>query len=185
MFMNLWFGAFLFSGLLIAEHDVIWPFRLFCYILPLKWGLRAMIFIEYNDVTFDGATTAPCPANYSTDPVQKPECTYHSKLGRAAGFTCPDITAQQGCFGYTGPQVLESIGQNFDVVTSENTLQQDFLILAAIGIICKISYMTLLMLRLRKSSAVSNPTNCAKSTSAVTEATDLEAKPVTIQSTDV
>ena len=42
MFMNLVWGFF-FSGLLIAGHDVIWPFRLFCYILPLKWGLRAMI----------------------------------------------------------------------------------------------------------------------------------------------
>jgi len=36
-YMSLWFSAFLFSGLFVRIPDVIWPFRLFCYILPLGY----------------------------------------------------------------------------------------------------------------------------------------------------
>ena len=64
--------------------------------------------------------------------------------------------------------MLESIGQNFDVVTSAY-LQQDFLI-CAIGIVCKISYMTLLMLRLRENLRRSKPANNSKSWSVAGDA---------------
>jgi len=32
-----WFFAFLFSGSFLNPDFVIWPFRVFCYVLPLRW----------------------------------------------------------------------------------------------------------------------------------------------------
>eukprot|EP00937_MAST-01D_sp_MAST-1D-sp2_P001512 g1512.t1 len=159
MFMNNWFSSFLFAGVMIAEADVVWPFRLFCYILPLKWGLQGMMYIEFTDSTWSGATTAGCPANYSSTPALKPECTYHSALGNTAGFTCGPGVPQQNCFGYTGAQVLESIGKNFQVVEAKNNLAMDFGIVAAIGIFFKVQYMVVLMLKVRQSSRVHAPGN--------------------------
>ena len=40
-YINLWFSAFLFCGMFVAIDDVIWPLRVFCYVLPLGWGLQA------------------------------------------------------------------------------------------------------------------------------------------------
>lgn len=37
LFMNFWFAAFLFSGILLREDSVVWPFRIFTSILPFKW----------------------------------------------------------------------------------------------------------------------------------------------------
>lgn len=54
-FMNLWFAAFLFSGVMVAEKDVIWPFRVFTFIMPFKWGLRTMAYLDINSVTYVAA----------------------------------------------------------------------------------------------------------------------------------
>ena len=73
-------------------------------------------------------------------------------------------------------------------------MQEDFLILAGIGIVCKISYFALVMMRLRKASAVSKPklTGGSKNLVAVAaQATDLEANPEAVspvakaQTTDI
>ena len=46
-FVNVWFASFLFSGIMVPEDDVIWPFRIFCSILPLKWSLQVGISCCY------------------------------------------------------------------------------------------------------------------------------------------
>jgi len=41
-FLQVWFTSFLFAGVVIPESMVIWPFRIFCYIMPLKWGISSI-----------------------------------------------------------------------------------------------------------------------------------------------
>ena len=52
-FMGIWFSAFLFGGFLIPDEDVVWPFRAFTYILPLKYTIRALVYNEFIDSTYD------------------------------------------------------------------------------------------------------------------------------------
>ena len=40
-YLNLWFCSFLFCGMFVDPDDVIWPLRLFCYFLPLRWALQS------------------------------------------------------------------------------------------------------------------------------------------------
>jgi hypothetical protein len=60
-FMQTWFASFLFMGVMVAEEDVIWPFRILCSIMPLKWGFRLLLWSEISDAEFDG-TVRPPPA---------------------------------------------------------------------------------------------------------------------------
>ena len=55
-YLNLWFAAFLFCGMFVDPDDVVWPLRIFCYFLPLRWALQSYIFSifhgqpDYDDV---------------------------------------------------------------------------------------------------------------------------------------
>jgi hypothetical protein len=44
-FMNFWFAGFLFGGFLIGEDSLIWPFRLFFYIMPFGPYLRSTMYL--------------------------------------------------------------------------------------------------------------------------------------------
>ena len=158
MFMNNWFSAFLFAGIMIKGEDVIWPFRLLCYILPLRWGVQGMLYIEYKGATFEGADTAVCPAALAANPP--PGCTYHPGLMPADGFKCPGST-QAGCYGYTGAQVLESIHNRYEIATSEDIVVRNFGYLLAIALVFKLQYFGMLMMRMKKCSQIM-PTKGAK-----------------------
>jgi len=47
-FINFWFTAFLFAGFFVREADVIWPFKAFVYILPLRWSIAAIVRSEFE-----------------------------------------------------------------------------------------------------------------------------------------
>lgn len=53
LFMGVWFSAFLYGGFLIPGEDMIWPFKIFYYILPLKYTIRSMIYTEFIDSRYD------------------------------------------------------------------------------------------------------------------------------------
>jgi len=84
-FMNVWFMAFLFSGIAVPVANVIWPFRVLCYILPYRWAMAAcnnVAFIFSPD--YGGAcpcvpATAPGLFGLAVSPSQYPslsqECT--------------------------------------------------------------------------------------------------------------
>ena len=40
-YLNLWFAAFLFCGMFVDPDDVVWPLRVFCFFLPLRWALQS------------------------------------------------------------------------------------------------------------------------------------------------
>ena len=55
-FMNFFFGAFLFGGLLISKDDIIWPFRAFYYIMPYSYYVRSAVYTYFADATFEACT---------------------------------------------------------------------------------------------------------------------------------
>lgn len=126
MFMNIWFSSFLFAGVMVPERDVIWPFRLFTYTLPLRWFLSGAMFIDFKDTTFSGA--------------------YPVATGR--GYACPlEGVDDRVCYGYTGRQVLDSIGATYKSISSEDTVGMDCLYILIIGLVFKLSAVLLLQLK--------------------------------------
>ena len=80
-YIQLWFASFLFCGIFLAINDITWPFRIFSYVLPYQWAFRSMMYQEFIDQTFSGAS--PCNPETDTD------CNV--ALGRTGpndGWTC-------------------------------------------------------------------------------------------------
>jgi len=150
-FMNNWFSSFLFAGVMVPEKDVIWPFRLFCYILPLRWGLQSMTYIEYSDSSFGGASITDCPPG-----GKDPQCIYFTELGNNTdGFKCTGADFNPlACYGATGDQVLTSLGKNYQSISAKDTVGWDVLYVLIIGAVFKVFYMIMLVTNVNKASVV-------------------------------
>jgi len=111
-FMQFWFAAFLFSGLMVPEEDVIWPLRALNKVSPLKYCARSMAYLEFHGTEWQGAEL---------------------DASEPRGFTCPGFE----CFGRTGAQVLDSLGVNFKSISSENTLTEDVAVMVAVALFFK------------------------------------------------
>ena len=134
VYMNLWFGGFLFNGILIDEKDVVWPFRAFTYVNIMKWALRPMIWLEYNDATFDACKASDLLC-FSTSP--------ETALG--TGMKVP------------GSEVLDFMGKTYRLYSSENTVAQDSFIMLAIGVAFKLWYCCLFYVKTRQVQEVKPP----------------------------
>mmetsp|Transcript_27973 Transcript_27973/g.65202 ORF Transcript_27973/g.65202 Transcript_27973/m.65202 type:complete len:149 (-) Transcript_27973:630-1076(-) len=99
-FINFWFTAFLFAGFFVREADVIWPFKAFVYILPLRWSIAAIVRSEFEGSVFDGAVLADTPD----------------------GFEC--IGETPVCYGRTGTQVVKTLAKTFDLFDTADTFEQ-------------------------------------------------------------
>merc|ERR1711966_301262 len=106
LYLCMWFSSFLFAGVMVPEEDVIWPFRVFAYVLPMRWTLASMATVEFRDVTFSGAIVDP---------------------GMPTGFRCEgdDPMIQLQCYGVTGQQVLASLGQQFKSFGPDDIVARD------------------------------------------------------------
>jgi ABC-type multidrug transport system ATPase subunit len=140
MFLNLWFASFLFNGILVAEDDVVWPFRLMYYTLPLKWCLRSLLYLEFSQVDFKGAVVD------AADP---------------RGFTCGAENILE-CFGATGKQVLNSIGRNYKSISSEDTTGLDVGVMLSIGAFFMLTYVVLLVSKSTAAKVVRLPPSSNK-----------------------
>jgi len=120
--VGMWFVAFLFSGCFLKPDFIIWPFRAFCWCLPLRWMIRALVYLEFHGTEWEGAELS------SVSPT---------------GFVCPGADSPLNCFGRTGDQVLKSLAQQFGNLSTEDTVVEDIvycLIIAAVfKIICIVS----------------------------------------------
>ena len=45
-YLQIWFTSFLFAGVMVPEDQVIWPFRVFFYIMPLKWSISSNAYLD-------------------------------------------------------------------------------------------------------------------------------------------
>mmetsp|Transcript_30458 Transcript_30458/g.34718 ORF Transcript_30458/g.34718 Transcript_30458/m.34718 type:complete len:313 (-) Transcript_30458:47-985(-) len=57
VFMMIWFGAFLFSGLLISLQDMNWPFKLFYYIFPFTYYIPGIVYKTFIITPWESCTT--------------------------------------------------------------------------------------------------------------------------------
>lgn len=57
VFMGVWHLANAAVGLFVGGLEMIWPFRLFYYILPGSFCLRSLLYVENKDVTYESCET--------------------------------------------------------------------------------------------------------------------------------
>lgn len=147
VFMCFWFIAFLFSGVMVAEESVIWPFRVFTSVFPLKWGLRSFAYLEYSGTTYAGAKLCETAAD--------PTCFYHAET--LPGWACDWSPSVRPCLGHTGEQVLDSMGITFSTMSSEDSVLFDALIILCLGAAFKLLYIGLFVYKSRKSTKLRKP----------------------------
>jgi ABC-type multidrug transport system ATPase subunit len=152
-YLNLWFSSFLFAGVMIPVDDVLWPFRVMCYILPLKWAFSSIAYYDAIDSEYSGATLC-------TDTSQA-NCFFHGN--RQPGWTCSSsasqpIDASAQCYGHTGWQVLDSLGTNYDVIRSDADIPLNFGIIIGIAVCFQLGYMVVAYRAASQSSTI-EPSN--------------------------
>ncbi|CAK9252927.1 unnamed protein product, partial [Sphagnum jensenii] len=133
-FLNIWFSALLFPGLFLPINDIVYPFRILSYILPLRYAFRSIIYQEFHNSIYNGAEL--CSSSDSSCITVNNE---------QVGYKCQNT--QITCYGYTGYQVLHSISYQFSVITNENHFIFDILILVTFSIICKFLYMIIMVIK--------------------------------------
>lgn len=144
-YLNTWFTSFLFAGVMIPKDEVIWPFRTFVYILPLNWSVKTVAYLDAIDATYEGAYTAGC---LETDSTRRGDCIYHLSSSNARiypGWTCSkDESVEYNpmqCYGKEGWQVLDSLGKNYDSITSDDEVDINFGIIITIALVMWIQYV--------------------------------------------
>ena len=155
-YLNMWFISFLFSGVMVPEEQVIWPFRAFIYILPLKWAFSGSQWLDVIDSEYTGAYL--CEEGSSAG---RTDCVFHfddagNKL--YPGWTCSDTPNGEynplQCFGKLGWQVLDSIGMNYKSIESTDQQGNIYLYIIAIGLCAWVMYVFFSFKRLMKVSIV-------------------------------
>lgn len=117
-----WIVAFVFQGTFLKPEFVIWPFRLFTVIQPLRYTFRSVYYLQFIGTLWEGA-------QLSSDPT---------------GFTCG---SQPGfCYGRTGEQVLSSLSHLFSPGV-ENTVAKDMGIVLLIAFVFKMIWLLIIVLR--------------------------------------
>ena len=125
-FMGFWFSGFLYGGFLIPGKDMIWPLKIFYYILPLKYGVRSMVYAEFID------------ADWS-------KCKTFADTGAPKGL----------CFGEDGADILDNLADyGFPSASSSDTVAGDILRCLAIAAVAKVGYFVLLTIKSTQASKV-------------------------------
>jgi len=134
LYVQMWSAGILFCGLVFKGEDVIWPFRLLYYILPLKYMFNAGGRDIFIPTTYAGALS--CAAGVDTITT-----TYGTTTCGADGFYCPDSTTSLTCLGQTGAQVLDSLHHTYESVSSKDDRVIDIVIMLGIGCAFKLMYI--------------------------------------------
>jgi hypothetical protein len=121
-FMNNWFNAFAFAGVWLPVESVIWPFRVFCYILPYRWAMPAFgygtqAYVDQIENAYACSRDGTVVDGPGTSPVL---CNMAWPDDNGNGFYCDDTIPAGGCLGRTGKQSLEMLQLTFATLTAEN-----------------------------------------------------------------
>jgi ABC-type multidrug transport system ATPase subunit len=146
-----WFGSFLFMGLMLDLEEVIWPLRIFTYVMPFRWIYANLVYIQFAwfPQTFEGATVCAVGGNVSA----ASGCMYPNG-NSVAGFSCGPIGSYSyPCLGFTGEEVLGSMYRlNYTVVKNENHVWRNIAIVFGMAIIHKIAHVLLFNRKVLQSS---------------------------------
>merc|ERR1711988_265086 len=86
-FMGIWFQAFLFGGFLIPDEDVVWPFRAFSYIMPLKYTVRSLVHNEFTSATYGSCDGLNISAGkFAMDRTETKCCSRSTKSSRSSAM---------------------------------------------------------------------------------------------------
>jgi len=139
-FLFFFIFAFLFCGMFVAFEDVIIVLRWICYITPLGYAMRSMLFaIMDKSDPYTGATNC-VPGT----PIDHPDFIVDGTATAcpARGFYCPEDPLFISCFGVTGNQILDSIGVNFPVISGTDVrIGEDVLKVVAIGAVFRMLFV--------------------------------------------
>jgi len=151
LFLMTWSSAIVFCGLVFRGGDVIWPFRLFYYIMPLRWLFNGCGWDIYTPAIFSGATN--CVAG---DPIVSSagNGTCPPSMDPSVGsFFCYDASSSLGCFGREGNQVLATLHMTYESLGPDDERVMDVLILIGMAVVCKLSYMGALWVAVKTSDS--------------------------------
>jgi len=129
-FMGVWFANFLFGGMLVKDDDVLWPLRLTCYILPMRYGTQSIAYEEFIDSTWAGAISCNSTETTCSD----------------RGFICDS----RPCYGQTGTQVLDSLHIGFNLISSENRTVQSIMYMLIYCLVMKVLYIMRIMWMIKR-----------------------------------
>jgi hypothetical protein len=139
MYIQIWSAAILFTGLVFNGEDVIWPFRLFYYIMPLQWTFNGCAY----DIFMPEATVYPDALPCT------PGDTMMTSLGATncapGGFYCPNATNVLLCLGNTGHQILDTLGMRYDALGSADNRLRNVVILLGITAYFKLAHIFILV----------------------------------------
>ena len=131
-YLNLWFTSFLFAGIMIPADEVIWPFRLFVYILPLFYSVKSVAYLDAIDASYKDA--------WYCDEAVRSDCLFHytdSGVKKLPGWTCSQVANGEynpmWCYGNEGWQILDSLSKNYAAITSEDRIDTNFGCIAVIA----------------------------------------------------
>ena len=153
-YMNVWFMSFLFSGIMVPEDQIIYPFRILVWLLPLNWGMSAISWLDIADTTYDGAYLC-------TQESGRTDCLNHfdEKNNKIwPGWTCSETPNGEynptQCLGYTGTQALDSIGITFESISSADNIGRNTLYNILIAVSVWLLYVVFAYKRVMRESTI-------------------------------
>ena len=132
-YLGVWSTSIIFCGLVFRGGDVVWPFRLFYYMMPLKWLFNATGYDIYIPAEFSGAESCTPGTSITAEDGSVSICT-------DAGFYCEGATSSFGCWGRTGEQVLQTLHMTYESLESSDERLIDLGVLLGMVMALKIGY---------------------------------------------
>ena len=155
-FLFFFIFAFLFCGMFVAFEDVVVVLRWICYVTPLGYTMRSMLYaIMSRTDDYDGAL--PCIPGETVEAFAPGNISMRVNCPERA-FYCPEDPYFVSCFGVTGVQILDSIGVNFPVISGHDVyMGLDVLKVIAIGSVARLGYVIGLLFVTFSYKAVQSP----------------------------
>jgi len=132
-YLGVWSTSIIFCGLVFRGNDVVWPFRAFFYMMPLKWLFNATGYDIYMPGEFSGAELCTPGATITAEDGSISTCT-------DAGFYCEGATSSFGCWGRTGEQVLQTLHMTYESLEPSDGRLLDLAVLLGMVVALKIGY---------------------------------------------
>ena len=145
-FLGYWSTSIIFCGLVFRGEDVVWPFKIFYYVMPLKWLFNGVGYDVYMPGEFSGAALCE-PGSTIVGGGGNTTCT-------SAGFYCEGASTSFGCWGRTGKQVLQTLHMTYESLDIDDDRALDVLVLLAMVAALKAGYVFVLW---RHVSATDSP----------------------------
>ena len=53
IYLTFWMTSFLFGGIFLTPHDIIWPLKFFYYVMPFQYYIRSMMYVLIKGSSFN------------------------------------------------------------------------------------------------------------------------------------